>query len=89
MATTNDQFGILDAMKHLGLVEVNNGTSTGLNSFSNGRIIESYSPATGELIGKVKATTAEDYEKVMQTAQEAFKSWKLVPAPKKESLFVK
>lgn len=83
MATTNDQFGILDAMKHLGLEEVNNGTSTGLNSFSNGRIIESYSPATGELIGKVKATTAEDYEKVMQTAQEAYKSWKLVPAPKR------
>lgn len=86
MATTNDQFGILDAMKHLGLEEVNNGTSTGLNSFSNGRIIESYSPVTGELIGKVKATTAEDYEKVMQTAAEAFKSWKLVPAPKRGEL---
>jgi len=83
MATTNDQFGILDAMKHLGLEEVNNGTSTGLNSFSNGRIIESYSPVNGELIGKVKTSTAQDYEKVMQTAQEAYKSWRMVPAPKR------
>ena len=83
MATANDQFGIFDAMKHLGLEEVNNGTSTGLNSFSNGRIIESYSPVNGELIGKVKASTAEDYEKVMQTAQDAYKSWRMVPAPKR------
>ncbi|MDR2222807.1 MAG: aldehyde dehydrogenase family protein [Flavobacteriaceae bacterium] len=83
MATTNDQFGIVEALKHLGLQEVNDGTSTGSNTFSNGKLIESYSPVNGQLIGKVKASTAEDYQKVMKTAEEAFKTWRLVPAPKR------
>jgi len=32
-------------------------------------------------IGKVKATTKEDYERVIKAAQEAYKDWKIVPAP--------
>ena len=52
-------FGIQEALKELGLNEINNGTSTGKDWFSNGEIIESYSPVDGALIGKVKATTPE------------------------------
>jgi aldehyde dehydrogenase (NAD+) len=73
----------LDFLAELGIQEVNNGTSTGLNSFSNGEIIESYSPVDGQLIGKVKATTKEDYDKVIAAAEIAFKDWRLVPAPKR------
>lgn len=83
MATVTDQFGIQEALKQLGLEEINNGTSTGSNTFSNGEILESYSPATGELIGKVKTSTKEDYATAMKTAEEAFKSWRMVPAPKR------
>ncbi|MFM9401222.1 aldehyde dehydrogenase family protein [Myroides odoratimimus] len=83
MTTSNNQFGISEVLEKLGLVAENNGSSTGLNSFSNSRIIESYSPVDGQLIGKVKASTKEDYQKVMATAEEAFKSWRLVPAPKR------
>jgi aldehyde dehydrogenase (NAD+) len=43
----------------LGIKDVNEGTSTGLN----GEILESYSPVDGQLIAKVKTTTAADYEK--------------------------
>lgn len=83
MTTNKDQFGIAEALQKLGLQELNNGTSTGINTFSNGKIIESYSPVNGQLIAKVKTTTVEDYEKVIQTAEEAFKTWRLVPAPKR------
>ena len=77
MATTAvDQFGIQEALQQLGLKEINEGTSTGSNWFSNGKIIESYSPATGELIGKVKSSTKEDYETAMSAAEEAFKTWR-------------
>lgn len=86
MTTINDQFGIAQALQNLGLQEVNNGTSTGVNTFSNGKIIESYSPVNGKLIATVKASTAADYETVMKTAQEAFKAWRLVPAPKRGDL---
>lgn len=76
-------FGIEEALKELGLNEINNGTSTGKDWFSNGEVIESYSPVDGALIGKVKATSQEDYEKVIATAQEGFKKWRTMPAPQR------
>ena len=83
MATIAQQFGMVEALEILGVKAVNEGTSTGNNHFSNGSIIESYSPVDGQLIAKVKTTTPEDYEKVMQTASEAFKTFRLMPAPKR------
>ena len=65
MSTIAQQFGMQEALRVLGIKEINDGTSTGSNSFSSGDIIESYSPVDGQLIGKVKTTTAADYEKVM------------------------
>jgi aldehyde dehydrogenase (NAD+) len=76
-------FGIKEALQQLGVKDINNGTSTGSENFSNGEIIESYSPVDGKLIGKVKATTKEDFEKVMETAGEAFLSFRDMPAPQR------
>ena len=56
-------FGMKEALLELGLKDINDGTSTGSNNFSNGEIIESYSPVDGKLIGKVKSTTKEDLRK--------------------------
>jgi aldehyde dehydrogenase (NAD+) len=83
MSTIASQFGMQEALQALGIKEVNDGTSTGSNSFSSGEIIESYTPVDGQLIGKVKTTTAVDYEKVMQSATEAFKSFRAMPAPQR------
>ena len=74
---------IQNELSKLGLQEINEGTSTGSNWFSNGEIIESYSPVDGKLIGKVKTSTKEDYEKAIQTAQEAYKVWRTTPAPQR------
>ena len=79
----NDTFGIQEALKELGIEEINNGSSTGSDCFSSGELLESYSPVDGKLIGKVKCSTKEDYEKVMSAATSAFKSWRTVPAPKR------
>ncbi|MFT7351196.1 MAG: aldehyde dehydrogenase (NAD+) [Flavobacterium sp.] len=83
MSTIAQQFGMTDALKQLGIKELNNGTSTGNNWFANGEIIESYSPVDGQLIGKVTTTTAADYEKVMQAATSAFKTFRAMPAPQR------
>ena len=83
MATLTDQFGIQEALSKLGIKDINEGTSTGSSSFANGSIIESYSPVDGTLIAKVKVSTKEDYEAAMAKASEAFKTWRLVPAPKR------
>jgi aldehyde dehydrogenase (NAD+) len=68
-------------LQELGLHTENAGTSTGQNSMDSGQYIESYSPVDGKLIGKVSQTTREEYEQVMATAQEAFKTWRMMPAP--------
>ncbi|WP_026836753.1 aldehyde dehydrogenase family protein [Gillisia sp. JM1] len=81
MSDIAEKFGIKQALKDLGIKDINEGTSTGAEFFGSGEIIESYSPVDGSLIGKVKTTSKEDYEKVMNAATEGFKSWKTMPAP--------
>ncbi|MEJ1221317.1 L-piperidine-6-carboxylate dehydrogenase [Sediminicola sp. 1XM1-17] len=80
IATT---FGIQEALKQLGVQDINLGTSTGSDNFSSGDVIASHSPVDGALIAKVKTTSKEDYEKVMQTATSAFKTWRTMPAPQR------
>ena len=81
MSTVATDFGIDEALKQLGLKDINDGTSTGNKWFSNGGTIESHSPVDGQLIGKVTTTTREDYDKVMDAATAAFKTWRIKPAP--------
>lgn len=76
-------FGILDALHKLGVRAKNNGTSTGTYSEGHGESIKSYSPVDGELIGTVTATTREEYDHVIDRAQDTFKQWRNVPAPKR------
>ena len=83
MASIAQQFGMTEALAQLGIKSINEGTSTGQNNFSSGELLESFSPVDGQLIAKVKTTTAADYEKVMQTAVEAFKTFKVMPAPQR------
>lgn len=83
MQAVATDFGIDKALKELGVKDINEGTSTGSNNFGNGDVIESYSPVDGELIGKVKSTTKEDYDKVVEAATSAFKTWRTMPAPQR------
>ena len=76
-------FGILDALHKLGIKAQNNGTSTGTFSEGHGELIESYSPVDGALIGSVTATTREEYDRAIARAQDTFKEWRSVPAPKR------
>ena len=73
MTTVANAFGIENALEKLGVNEINKGTSTGSNWFSEGDMISSYSPVDGKLIGKVTTTSSEDYDRVIDTAQAAYK----------------
>jgi aldehyde dehydrogenase (NAD+) len=83
VSSVAEQFGMKEALELLGIKELNQGTSTGNQWFSNDEKIDSYSPVDGQLIASVTTTTQEDYEKVMQSATEAFKTFRLMPAPKR------
>ena len=83
MITIANQFGMKEALTQLGIKEINEGTSTGLQNFSSGTILESYSPVDGQLIAKVTTSTAADYDKVMEAATAAFKTFRTMPAPQR------
>ena len=70
-------------LKALGVHENNLGCSTGSTWFANGETIESLSPTNGQLIAKVRTTTKQDYETVIQQAEKAKLIWRDVPAPKR------
>lgn len=75
---------IQDILKKLGIHTVNEGASTGTQWLnSTGAIIDSYSPADGQLIASVKSTTQSEYDQVVATAQQAFNEWRKWPAPKR------
>ncbi|MBN2745734.1 MAG: aldehyde dehydrogenase family protein [Bacteroidales bacterium] len=66
----------------LGIEKINLGVSTGAEWFdTNGAITSSHSPIDGLELGQVKNATLDDYEMVIAKAQEAFKQWRLIPAP--------
>ena len=83
MQAVATNFGIKEALEQLGVKAVNEGTSTGSHHFSNGELIESYSPVDGQLIATVKTSTQADYDKAMKAATAAFKTWRVMPAPQR------
>lgn len=74
---------IESVLKELGISAVNSGSSTGSVWMSGEGEISSYSPVDGKLIGKVTNTTRSEYEQIIASASEAFKSWRIMPAPKR------
>ncbi len=75
-----------DFLKTLGISPINSGTCFGPGDWSAtdsiGQI-ESINPATGKLIASVQSASTEDYERIMNIAQDAFKIWREVPAPQR------
>ncbi len=72
-----------NTLKALGISAKNHGCSTGKSFFGSGPNIISHSPVDGENIGEVSTATEEDFRKVTETAAEAFKTWRMTPAPQR------
>jgi len=75
----------MEILKKLGIRETNSGASTGRKWLSSegGGVLNIKSPVDGKPLAKVNQCTLEDYHKVIETAGEAFLSWRRVPAPKR------
>ena len=74
-----------EILEQLGLQDENAGAWSGPDALpcEGGQIIESVNPATGEVIGRVRAATRRDYDAIVQSAREAFQQWRLIPAPRR------
>jgi aldehyde dehydrogenase (NAD+) len=71
-------------LRDLGISEINNGLSTGLNAWKGGgQELVSFSPVDGKPIASTHLANNLDYEKVIVSAQSASLEWKKIPAPKR------
>ncbi|NQU52790.1 MAG: aldehyde dehydrogenase family protein [Bacteroidetes bacterium] len=78
------KFNIKEELIQLGIEAENSGLCTGtVWKETNGEYSESFSPSDGELIAGVKQATLQEYYEVVETAQKAFKIWRMIPAPKR------
>jgi aldehyde dehydrogenase (NAD+) len=85
MQTTTIKKDIQTILNILKINELNPAYSTGLawGNLASAQTKAIHSPTDGNLIGTVCLATAQDYETVVTKAQEAFKVWRTIPAPKR------
>lgn len=70
----------------LGLSDTESGTYLGHGEWSQTRdagVIEPVNPSSGEVLGRVYASSQADYDLILERAQAAFKVWRTTPAPKR------
>jgi aldehyde dehydrogenase (NAD+) len=80
-ATTSSQ--TQEILRSLGIEDTNKGAFCGRWLDTQGPLIESVDPATGQVLASVRSATAEDYEEVAAAATRAFEDWRTWPAPKR------
>ena len=70
----------------LGLGASESGTWLGNGEWSrtsDAGVLEPVNPTTGEVLGRVQASSQADYELIVERAQAAFKVWRTTPAPRR------
>jgi aldehyde dehydrogenase (NAD+) len=70
----------------LGLQAVESGTYLGNGEWSkthDAGVLEPVNPTTGEVLGRVHASSKADYDLLVERAQAAFKVWRTTPAPRR------
>ena len=70
----------------LGLAAVESGTYLGNGEWSktaDAGVLEPVNPTTGEVLGRVQASSKADYDLIVERAQAAYKIWRTTPAPRR------
>ncbi len=73
-------------LRDLGIQAVNSGGSTGNGWWSgrnDGTLLPSINPTTCEQIAGVYPCSLDDYHRIVNESVEAFRTWRMVPAPKR------
>jgi aldehyde dehydrogenase (NAD+) len=65
------------------LIGEQSGAGSGKGLSCRGDILQTISPIDRQPIGKIRCASAEDYEKIIVRATEAFQTWRMLPAPKR------
>ncbi len=75
---------IENILSQFGINTSNPGGYLGKQTFgSSNERIDSLSPVDGRLIASVQPVTLEEYDAIIEKSQQAFLSWRMIPAPKR------
>ena len=72
-----------ELLTKLGLEPRNSGAYCGRWIPADGTSFESLNPANGKALASVSPASEKDYEAVISSSQDAFETWRTVPAPKR------
>ncbi len=68
----------------MGIEQTNSGAAYGpFIDSPSGPELEVETPIDGSVIARVKCASGDDYERIMDRAQETFRKWRMLPAPKR------
>jgi len=70
----------------LGLTDNESGTYLGSGQWSatkDAGVLEPVNPTTGEVLGRVQASSQADYDTIIERAQTVYKVWRTTPAPRR------
>ena len=76
----------LKILASLGIENKQLGCSTGSNWMGSGKTISTSSPVDGSSLFEVTTASVEDYEVIIESAENAFQIFKKIPAPKRGDL---
>jgi aldehyde dehydrogenase (NAD+) len=73
-------------LKELGIREINPGACAGpddWNDIKDRDMLNVITPIDGSVIAKIALASEQDYEHVVNVAQQSFQEWRMMPAPKR------
>lgn len=75
----------MELLKQLHIQDVNAGafSGQGWHSRIHGETFVSFCPANNEKLAEISPCSMDDYEQIMERAQNAAHAWRMVPAPKR------
>ncbi len=73
-------------LERLGLTSENSGAWAGGPLETSGALVQSENPTTGESLAGVRLAGRAEYEAVVAKAQDSFRAWRMLPAPKRGEL---
>ena len=73
-----------DVLSRLGIDDVNSGVYCGewIKEPAGGELV-SINPATGKPLARILTATQENYDRLIERSQDAFRIWRMIPAPER------
>lgn len=85
-------FDTQSALARFGLHETHSGTyvhTQGWSPVAGRPVFDAICPADGATVARVAGSTQADYERIIEAAVQAQKSWRMVPAPRRGELVLR